>query len=125
MNKRLLNLSLIISSLFGYLEWGHDMHSFLFQVEFELFAKGRGTTDSFMHPFVLIPLIGQILLLITLFQKAPSKLLTYLGLTGLGLIMLMILIVGILSMNPAVTCSALPFITCAVFIVRSNRKTKA
>jgi hypothetical protein len=120
--KQLLNLCLIVSSLFGYLEWGHNMHSFLFQVEYVLILKGKGTPDSFLHPLVLLPLVGQLLLLFTLFQKTPSRLLTYLGLTGLSLIMLMVLVVGVLSRNLGIICSALPFIMVAIFVLKANRK---
>jgi hypothetical protein len=101
------------------------MHSFLFQVEYELIVKGKGTPDSLTHPFILIPLAGQLLLLFTVFQKTPSRMLTYLGLTGLSLIMLMILVVGILSRNLSILCSGLPFIIVSIFVMKANRKTSA
>jgi hypothetical protein len=36
MKQKLLNLGLIITSLFGHLEWGKDHKMFLFQMEAEI-----------------------------------------------------------------------------------------
>jgi hypothetical protein len=39
MKQRILNLLLIVTSLFGYLEWGADNRMFLFQGELEVLTK--------------------------------------------------------------------------------------
>ena len=79
MKSKILNLTLILTSLIGYLEWGQDMSMFLFQGELDVISKLFTDPLSVLHPFTLLPLLGQILLLITLFQKNPSKVLTYVG----------------------------------------------
>lgn len=121
-NPKLPNLLLIIFSLFGYLEWGQGQHSFLFQAEAELFAKLPTNPTEAIHPFTILPLLGQILLLITLFQKTPSKVLTYLGIGGIGLLLGMLLFVGILSGNWKIIGSTLPFLGTAIWVVWRNWK---
>jgi len=120
--KKPLNIGLLLSSLIGYLEWGTDQRSFLFQVECTVFF--RSSADSFTHPFVLLPLIGQVLLLITLFQKNPSRYLSLAGLACLSLIMLFLFVIGIMSGNLLIAGSTVPFIICGIFAWRANRKPK-
>ncbi len=119
--KKIINLCLLITSLFGYLEWGKGYHAFLFQAEAEIFLKGINNTESFIHPLVLVPLLGQLILVFTLFQPVASKRLSLIGLACLSLIMLMILLVGILSLNLKIGLSAVPFIATGVWMVRYNR----
>lgn len=69
MKSKLLNFLLIVTSLLGYLEWGGDNHIFLFKAEAEILSKLFTDPLSVLHPFTLLPLAGQIILLITLFQK--------------------------------------------------------
>ncbi|MBL7712301.1 MAG: hypothetical protein JNL13_07560 [Chitinophagaceae bacterium] len=118
--KKLLNTGLLLSSLIGYLEWGTDQRSFLFQVECTLFFQPA--CDSLGHPFILLPLIGQALLLITLFQKTPSRYLSLIGLALLSLIMLFLFVIGIMSGNVLIAGSTLPFIACGIFVLRAHRK---
>ena len=49
-----------------------------------------------MHPLILIPLLGQLLLVYTLFEKRPTKLYTFLGLGGIGMLFLFILVIGLI-----------------------------
>ena len=121
MKSKLLNILLIVTSLFGYLEWGGDNHSFLFQAEGEVLAKLFTDPVSVLHPFTLLPIIGQVLLLITLFQKQPSRLLTYAGIAGLGILMSFIFLVGVLSLNFKIILTALPFLVVAIVTIRYYR----
>jgi hypothetical protein len=118
--KKSLNLCLLLSSLIGYLEWGTDQRCFLFQVECTVFFQK--SADSLSHPFILLPLIGQILLLVTLFQKTPSRTLTLAGLACLSLIMLFLLVIGIMSAKLLIAASALPFILTGIFVLRAHTK---
>lgn len=122
MKSKLLNLLLIITSLFGYLEWGGGNHSFLFQAEGEVLAKIFTDPASVLHPLTVLPMIGQLLLLITLFQKQPGKILTYAGLAGLGILLAFLLVVGILGSNIKVILSTLPFLVLAVIAIRHYRR---
>ncbi len=121
--KRVLNIILLLTSLIGYLHWGKDQHAFLFQVEYELLFRASHSRN-FLHPFVLVPMLGQLLLLFSVFQKAPGSIPTITGIACLSLIMLMILLVGILSLNPGIIGSALPFIATAIYAITYNRKQK-
>lgn len=124
MKSKILNLLLLLSSLFGFLEWGHNKKMFLFQIEAEVFHKFPQDPLAVLHPFVLLPLVGQILLIITLIKNSPSKLLTYIGIAGLGILMLLVLLVGSLSKNIMIISSTIPFFIISFLVIRNNRKVK-
>ena len=117
------NVLLILTSLVGYLEWGQDQHMFLFEGEWDVITKLFSEPGSVMHPFVLLPMLGQILLLITLFRKSPSVKLTLTGITGIGVLLVFILFVGILAMNIRIVLSVLPFILLSIFVLFNHRQT--
>lgn len=123
MKLKILNLLLIITSLIGYLEWAGNNHVFLFQVEFEIIYKFFKNPTIIIHPFILFPLIGQILLFITLFQKSASKILTYISIVGIGLLLGFIFISGIISLNFKIIISTIPFLIVAIFTIRSFNKS--
>ena len=125
MKHRLLNLGMILGSLLGYLEWGQGNSTFLFQAEIEVISKLFGDFASTMHPFTLLPLFGQILLIATLFQQRPNKILTYIGIGCIGVLLAFICFIGIISLNIKVFASTLPFLALTVWIIRENRKTNA
>lgn len=116
------NLLLIITSLFGYLEWSGDSHAFLFQAEAEVFSKLFTNPASLLHPFTLLPMAGQIILLITLFQKKPGKILTYIGIACLSLLLGFMFVIGIISVNYKIVFSTIPFLIVAFFTIRYHRK---
>jgi NAD/NADP transhydrogenase beta subunit len=120
--KRLLNLMLILTSLLGYLEWGVDNSAFLFQAEYEIFTKLFSDPISGLHPFVVLPLIGQLLLLITLFQKEPGKRITLIGIGCVGLLLGLMFIIGIIGPDIKILLSTLPFIVTATIVVLNFRK---
>ena len=124
MKSKLLNLGLIVTSLIGYLEWGKDNHRFLFQLEMEVLSKLFKDPLSVIHPFTLLPLIGQILLFITIFQKKPSKLFTYLGMGGIGILLVLMFAIGIMSKNLKILASTIPFLVMGVMVILHYRKTK-
>jgi hypothetical protein len=121
MKEKLLNILLVVTSLIGYLEWGKDNKSFLFEAEFELLKKMLTDPKSAVHPFTLIPLLGQILLLITLFQKAPSGKLTYLGISCIGLLLVLMFFIGIIGLNLKILFSTLPFIVVGLITIKHQR----
>lgn len=124
MNKKLLNLALLLSSLIGYLEWGRDSKSFLGQTELDVLSKLFQDPASVMHPFIILPLLGQILLLLTLFQKQPSKLLSYTGMGCIAILLVLMLFIGIISLNVKILLSVLPFLTLSIFVWRAHRSLK-
>jgi hypothetical protein len=73
MRKKLLNLSVVLASLIGYLEWGKDQSVFLFEAEGQLLSKTLSDPGAVVHTFTVLPLLGQAALVLTLFQKDPSQ----------------------------------------------------
>ncbi len=121
---KILNLLLILSSLLGFLEWGKDSKLFLFQAEAEVISKLFTDPKSVLHPFTLLPLAGQILLLITLFQEKPSKILTFISVGSLGLLLAFMFVIGIVSLNIKIFFSTLPFLVISFFVIKQFKKTK-
>ena len=127
MKARVLNFLLLATSLFAYLEWGDKQHLFLFQAELMLFSKLMHDPLAILHPMIVLPFIGQVLLLITLFQKKPNWLYTILSLIFLGVLNVFIFVVGLLSLNMKITIASFPFIVISILIlkqIRTRRKAK-
>jgi hypothetical protein len=122
--KKLLNLCLLLTSLIGYLEWGKNEHSFLFEAEAGLFSKLLTDPMAALHPLTVLPFTGQLILLYTLFQKQPGRVLTYTGLACLSLLLVFIFIIGLLSLNISIAASAVPFIITGVLVLRHYKKTR-
>ena len=123
--QRLINLSLLISFLLCYLEWGKTNHGFVFQLEYDMFSQGKGVISSFGHPLDLVPFCGQLLILYAVFQKAPNRRLTLIGLVLLSVLVLLILMVGLLSLNPRIAVSTVPFILISLFLLLYYRNSKS
>ncbi len=121
--KILISL-LIVTSLFGHLEWGQNKQMFLFQVEEEIFTKIFTDPLSVLHPFTVLPFIGQLILLFTLFQKKPGKILTFIGMGCIGILLALVLFIGIISLNFSILLSAVPFFVVAFFTIRQLRRMK-
>lgn len=124
LKAKLLNFLLIVTSLIGYLEWSGNSSMFLFQAEFDIIKKLFSDPLSVMHPFITLPIIGQILLAVTLFQKKPGKILTYISIGGLGLLLVFMFLIGIISLNYKIALSTIPFIAVAVLSFIHLRKSK-
>ena len=122
MRKKVWNGLIVLTSLFGYLEWGADNRMFLVQGEWEVLGKFVTDPVAAAHPFTLMPLFGQVLLLVTLFQRDPSKWLTYVGIACLGLLLVFMFLIGLLSFNYKVFLSTVPFIVTAIFSILEARK---
>ncbi len=125
MKSKILNLLLILTSLTGYLEWGKDNKLFLFQMEAEVISKLFTDPLSVLHPLILLPLFGQVMLLITLFQHKPNKRLTYIAIGGLGALLGLMFVIGILNFNLKILFSTFPFIILAVLTIRNNRRKES
>lgn len=122
MKIKYLHLSLILASLLGYLQWGGDNHMFLFQAEWDLLKKAIEEPASVLHPFTVLPFIGQLILLINLFQKQPSKRLTLIGIAFLGMLLGLLFIIGVMTLDFKILFSTLPFLILAALTIREVRK---
>ena len=124
MKIRILTLCLIIFSLFGYLEWGDDKQQFIYQVEGEILGKLFSDPASIIHPFVLLPLIGQLFLLYRVIRPDAKNLFLYLGITGIGILLSLMLFIGIISSNFKIAASTLPFLITAIYTIWHSIKVK-
>lgn len=120
--KRLLNIGLLGLFLIGYLEWGTDKHTFIFQAEYELFSKIFESPLTFLHPFILVPLCGQILLLYIIIKDSTNARLMLIAVASLSIFMLFLLFIGLISQNFKIIASTLPFLIVATIIVKTNWK---
>lgn len=123
MKAKVLNGLLVLTSLFGYLEWGTQNHIFLFQAEADVIQKLFYEPGSVLHPFVLVPLIGQVLLLITIFQKTSNKRLTFISIACLGILLAFMFFIGIISLNLKILASTIPFLALAIYAIIYNRNS--
>ncbi|HLP11103.1 MAG TPA: hypothetical protein VK177_04165 [Flavobacteriales bacterium] len=107
--KRVLIICLMLTPLVAYLEWGQNNHAFLYEIEWMIFKKLFQDPNSLVHPFILLPLAGQLVLLFCLFQKTPTKWLTMAGTAAIFLLIGFIFMIGLLTLNTKVTLLSLPF----------------
>lgn len=120
MKIRIATLAVIISSFIGYLEWSGEQSGFLLEMEMNILISGA--KQALVHPAFLIPFIGQLLLLLTVFQREPKRWMIYTGTGMLALLLVFIFIIGTLSLNVKILASALPFIISAVVLLRLSRR---
>lgn len=116
--KKILNSLLLLASLFGYLEWPPDNHGFIFQLEATIFQIAKTNTGSVAHPLIILPFIGQVLLLISLFQTPPNRWLTLAGLCCTGLLMILLFSIGLITSHAGIVASTLPYLLIALFVLK-------
>lgn len=124
MRGKLLNALAILTSLLGYLQWGNNHSMFLILAEWEVLSKLFKSPGEVFHPLTIFPLIGQILLLVTLFQKQPAKWLSYAGVFALGLLLGLMFFVGLIDLNVKIIASTIPFLVIAFFIFKHHKGQK-
>lgn len=122
MKTKVLIALCFLTSLIGYLEWGSDQSMFLFQSEWDILQKLFTNPKSVVHPFILLPLFGQVLLLLSLFQKKPHRLMVYLGLAGIGILLLFMFVIALISFNLKITLSTLPFLVFSFLTIKRFKK---
>lgn len=121
---KIYNALLIGTSLFGYLEWGTDNRVFLYEAEGQIILKLFNHPEAVLHPFTVLPMIGQLVLLTTLFQKKPNRILTYTGMAGIGILLVLMFVIGLISFNIKILLSTLPFIIIAILTIRHTLRNK-
>lgn len=114
-------LGLWLTSFMGYLEWGKNS-AFVGGIEYTLLFEQAKTSDTFIHPFILFPLLGQVILLVLLLVRQPKFWWTVIAASGIALLFLMLFVVGVLSFNPRITLSVLPFLGCYGVLLFNRKK---
>ncbi len=107
--KRWRILLLVIFSLLGYLHWGKNQHMFLFQAEADILRNLILQPENYLHPFILLPLFGQVLLLVAFIRPKVANWIQITGMLCLALIIFMILFIGIIEPSWKMILSASPF----------------
>lgn len=121
--SKLFNLLLILTPLAGYLEWGQGNASFLFEAELEVLSNLFTNPSAAIHPFTILPMLGQLILIFTLFQKQTGKKLTFTGIGCIALLILFMFFIGISSLNYKIVISTLPFLATAIATILFRKKT--
>lgn len=115
--SKLLNLLLILTPLAGYLEWGQGNASFLFEAELQVLGNLATNPTAAIHPFTIMPMLGQLILIFTLFQKQPGKKLTFAGIGCIAILLLFMLFIGISSVNYKIVLSTVPFLATSIVTI--------
>ena len=113
---------IVLSSLFVFLEWGDQEQAFLWEAEWTVLRKTFTNFKDFLHPFVGLPLAGQIILIIQAFKEQPSKLWVYIGIGAMAILVIFITFVGILALNFKIILSTLPFLILSVLLLLRLKK---
>ena len=122
--KRLALFSVLVSFLFCYMEWGRDQSSFVYEVVYLILFKQGDPQNSFTHPLILLPFIGELILLFLVFQKEPGKRWAFIGMALPGVLVLFLLFIGIMSQNVKIIASTLPFLLSAGWVWWVFRREK-
>ena len=77
---------------------------------------------SVIHPFTIVPLIGQLLLFGSIVRLTPSKKFIIAGIICIGTLYLFLLAIGLAIMNWRIVFSALPFLLLSLAWILKNRR---
>lgn len=95
---------------------------FVFQLEWNILFGNNNKTDSFLHPAVLLPFLGELFFVFALFQNKRWP--TIAGIILCGLLVLMFLTIGMLGMNAKMLLCATPFVVLSILYFVKFRETK-
>lgn len=123
-NKRVLNIGLLATSLTGYLEWGGGNQIFLWKAEWNVLLQLFFNPEQAAHPFTLIPMLGQMLLVLSLFVPKYFRWLTLAGIACISLLLYFMFVIGLLGMNMKILLSTLPYVVLSVWALLLQRKAK-
>ncbi|MFN0015663.1 MAG: hypothetical protein ACKVU2_14035 [Saprospiraceae bacterium] len=113
--KRLAALSLFLSFFACYLEWPPDNSAFVAEMAYTIFAKKDDQTNTLLHPMILLPLLGLLLLLYSALRKEPNKRVIFISMALMGVLVLLLLAIGIMGGNTKMALSTVPFLGSAAW----------
>ncbi|HRX28335.1 MAG TPA: hypothetical protein P5235_03055 [Saprospiraceae bacterium] len=123
LSTHLIIVLVFLSSLVGYLHWGSGNEALIGKLEMEMFGKFISEPSSLFHPFIILPLLGQLLLLYSLFTKSKNRKVLIISIICIGLLYFMILVVGIMSKSVLQMASTLPFFLSSALLVYKVRSS--
>ena len=124
MKGKLYNLGLLLTSLVGYHEWGGGNSAFLFEMERDLIASFAADPLATLHPFTLLPLLGQSLLLLSLFQREPGRRISLIGILCLSVLLFLMFLIGLVDLNVKSIITFLPYVLLALVAFRYHWRRK-
>jgi len=116
MQVRILSLIIFLSSLCPYLTWGGNNRGILGQMEYELLRNVFESPQTLLHPMIIVPLLGQLMVIIFGVVHIKPKLVA-IGIICLSMLIGFILFIGFFSANLATILSCLPFLISAVLFI--------
>jgi hypothetical protein len=122
--SRVLNIALLISFSFVYLDWGHDGAEFIWQLEAFTFIGPVPNLVLLANPFFILSFVGQLLLVISTIKSPPSRRMTRYGFAFLSGIVILVLLIGLIMMKGKMILSTLPFLVLASIFIVKSRHTK-
>lgn len=122
LQSRVISLFIILSSLFPYLRWGMGSNSaFLFEIEWQILSHINTDASAFLHPMVLIPITGQLVILI-FGVIYPKTRMVYLGILCLFILIGFVMFIGFFSQNFKIILSCIPFLLSSVLYILLVKK---
>lgn len=121
---RIISALLLITFLICYLKWGQDQGGLIIVLEYKLIFEQAKSAESLIHPLVIIPFLGQIILIWNVIRKRPDRRIALGGMISLGILVLMITLVAFLSRNLFMILSIVPFWIVSIILIRSYKKLK-
>lgn len=91
---------------------------FLIEGEIGVLEKLLTAPMTATHPFTIPPLYHT-------FSRAPPRLLTYLGMTGIGLLFLVFLFVALFELNLKALASVVPFFALCTAVIINFKKSSS
>lgn len=107
--KRIINLCLLLSFQFCYLEWPNNS-IYIYQAEIDIFSKTESLIDNLSHPIILLGLIPQIIILLSVFIGSFNKKINTIAVLLLSLLVLFFFLIGLLALNYKIAVSTIPFL---------------
>lgn len=122
--RRLTHIGLVLTSFIGYLEWGADQSMFLIQGEWDIIQQVFTDPAATLHPFIWLPMIGQVLLLVAAFTRKRKPILTWLGISGIGILLYFMFVIGFLGGGWMTSISVLPFMVLSIWVMVDLRRNR-
>jgi hypothetical protein len=121
---KIKHVLLLLSSLFVYLEWGGEQSAFLFMTEAVVLKNLLTAPSENLHPMIVLPFIGQVLLLVNILKKEMSDGMAQWGLGLLSVLILFVTFIGIWTANIKIILSVIPFLVTATLLLREIHTSK-
>jgi hypothetical protein len=110
-----LIVALLLASFFGYLEWAWQNSAWFYEIEWEALKGLFRANPNSLHPFIILPILGQCCLLVYLIKPRMKRLLVF-ALIGLLPLFVFVAFVGTMGHNAEILLSTLPFIILSVIV---------